>query len=80
LQCVSKFGVAGGEVLKQSLVEEGTKEQSFKRDMQGYILPGKSQGHAVLENESALGLNNAFSEGSCLGPLGAGLVPLDIVV
>jgi hypothetical protein len=40
LQCASKFGVAGGEVLKYSLMEEGTKEQRFRREARGHILLG----------------------------------------
>jgi hypothetical protein len=41
---------------------------------------GKSQGDAMLPEESALRLERRILEGSCLGSLGADLVPLNIVV
>jgi hypothetical protein len=33
----------------------------------------------MLREESALQLNDVFLEGSCLGSIGADLVPLDIL-
>lgn len=65
---------------------KGMKEQRFKREVRGHILLKKIQGHALLWEESALGLNNLFffffflREQSCLGSLGADLVSLNIVM